>query len=229
MNAPDHSVHIKSIELERLIFYSDAIFAIAITLLVLELRVPDELTGSDPTAALVAALAHMAPKFVSYVTSFAIIGLYWFVHHRLFRHIRRWDDGLIVRNLFFLFWVAFLPFPVALLGRFGGLRLAVVLYAATLFMLGVGQLGIWLHASRGHRLIDPGMSPDLVRFTTWRSAVPPLVALIVIALAFVLPIPPLANMAYGLIFLGMAMLRRRYQHVLEPAVALTAPKTIPRA
>jgi uncharacterized membrane protein len=213
--AHDHSAHIKSVELERLIFFSDAIFAIAITLLVLELHVP-ELTGSDPEAALRAALIRLTPRFVSYVTSFALIGLYWFVHHRLFRHIRRWDDGLIVRNLFFLFWVAFLPFPVALMGRYGGLPFVTQFYAFSLFMLGVAQLMIWLHASRGGRLIDPNMNPALVRFIMWRSVIPPLVALTVMLLASVLPIPPMANMAYGLIFFATGILKGRYRRALGP-------------
>src|SRR6476660_7011566 len=94
---PDHSVHIKSVELERIIFFSDAVFAIAITLLVLELRMPERLAG-DADHQLAVGLLNLIPKFMSYAISFWLIGLYWWVHHRLFRHIRRWDDGLIWLN-----------------------------------------------------------------------------------------------------------------------------------
>src|SRR5260221_6007582 len=127
---PDHSVHIKSVELERVVFFSDAVFAIAITLLVLELRMPERLAEPAPDHQLAVGLLHLIPKFLSYAISFWLIGLYWWVHHRLFRHIRRWDEGLIWLNLHFLFLVAVLPFPVALVGSWGDRRGAEVFYAA---------------------------------------------------------------------------------------------------
>ena len=196
---PEHSVHIKSLELERLVFFSDAVFAIAITLLVLDLRAPER-TGLAPGATLDAGLAHLAPKIVSFVMSFWVVGLYWFVHHRIFRHIRRWDEGLIWLNLLLLFWVAFLPFPVSVMGSFGDQRLAVVFYAGTLLMMGLSHLLLWRHASRDNRLLDPDFDPLEHRRIWSRSAVPPIVALAVIVLAFIVPKPGMAAFGFALIW-----------------------------
>jgi uncharacterized membrane protein len=222
---PQHSVTIKSVELERLIFFSDAVFAIAITILVLELR-PPERVGPDVTQALVAGMVRLIPKFASYVISFWIIGIYWFVHHRIFRHIRSWDDGLIWLNFLFLFWIAFLPFPVSLMGSFGDQRFAVVFYAGALAMTGLAQLLLWRHAARDHRLLDPGFDPALARYIGLRSMVPPLAAVLVIILAFIVP-PYLATLGFPLIFMFQGWIRRRYDPALrrEGTAARGATKT----
>ena len=203
-----HSVTIKSIELERLVFFSDAVFAIAITILVLDLRVPER-AGPDVAHGLLAGMARLIPKFVSYAISFWLIGVNWFAHHRMFRHIRRWDDALIWLNFLFLFWIAFLPFPVSLMGSFGDQRFAVVFYAAALAMTGFAQVLLWRHASAGGRLLDADFDPALARYIGIRSMVPPLAALLVIVLAFLIP-PYLATIGFPLIFMFQGWIRRRY-------------------
>lgn len=208
---PDHSIHIKSVELERLVFFSDAVFAIAITLLVLDLRMPERVAG-NADAQLARGLLSLLPKFISYVFSFWLIGLYWWVHHRLFRHIRRWDEGLLWLNLHFLFWVAFLPFPVALMGSWGDRRLAVEIYAWTLALMGVAQVLMWRHASRGNRLLDPGFDPAHARFIATRSWIPPLAALAVALLA--LAAPRWALFGFWLIFPLQALHARRHRALL---------------
>lgn len=198
----DHSATIRSVELERLIFFSDAVFAIAITIMVLELRAPTRLPGTpaESARALAQGLEALIPRFMSYAMSFWIIGLYWFVHHRLFRSIRGWDDGLVWLNLLFLFWIAFLPFPVAVVGSWGDQRAAVVLYSAVLVMLGVSQILLWRHAARDRRLIDPGLDARHIRLITLRSAVPPIVAAIILVGCMVLPRPYFALFGFGLVF-----------------------------
>ncbi|HEY6866612.1 MAG TPA: TMEM175 family protein [Candidatus Eisenbacteria bacterium] len=218
----EHQVVIRSVELERLIFFSDAVFAIAITILVLDLR-PPEVSGPDPAGSLRHGLIRLIPKLMSYAMSFWIIGLYWFVHHRIFRHIRRCDDGLIWLNLLFLFSIAFLPFPVALMGSYGALRAAVVFYTATLIVTGIAQLLLWRHASRGAHLIDPDFDPREARFITVRSAVAPLAALLVLGLAFVVP-PYLATVGFFLIFPLQRWLRRRHDRASRPAPAPARPR-----
>jgi uncharacterized membrane protein len=221
-----HNVTIKSVELERLIFFTDAVFAIAITILVLELH-PPERVGPDVARALAAGMVRLIPKLMSYAISFWIIGLYWFVHHRMFRHIRRWDDGLIWLNFHLLFWIAFLPFPVALMGSFGDQRFAVVFYAATLGMTGLAQVLLWRHASRGGRLLDPGFDPALARYIALRSIIPPLAALLVMVLAFLIP-PYLATMGFPLIFMFQGWLRRRYDPAMKPEPHLARGTAKPR-
>jgi uncharacterized membrane protein len=128
---------------DRLQFFSDAVFAIAMTLLVLEIRLPE---GADDD--LWGALGSIWPSFFAYALSFAIIGLNWITHHRKFRFIPRFDDGLLRINLFFLFAVAFLPFPTSVIADHGSETAAVVLYAVAVSSLSLLQLWIWVHAYR---------------------------------------------------------------------------------
>ena len=118
-------------ELDRLIFFSDAIFAIVMTLLVLEIRVPD--VPSDVAAQEVPGLVfELWPKLLSYVLSFLVIGLYWIGHHQTFRYVRSYDRTLLWLNLVFLLSISFIPFPTDLLGEYGELRFSVIFYAASL-------------------------------------------------------------------------------------------------
>ena len=97
----------------RLEAFSDGVFAIAITLLVLELHVPE--TGDRSLAR---ALAHEWPQFAAYLTSFLIIGIMWVNHHSMFREITRVDRPLLFLNLLLLLWTALLPFPTELIARY---------------------------------------------------------------------------------------------------------------
>ena len=215
---PDHSIHIKSVELERIVFFSDAVFAIAITLLVLDLRMPEGLPGTRDQQ-LAAGLAHLLPRVISYVFSFWLIGLYWWVHHRLFRHIRRWDEGLLWLNLHFLFWVAFLPFPVSLMGGWGDQRLAVEIYAWTLVMMGFSQVLMWRHAAKGNRLLDPGFDRAHARYIETRSWIPMLSALAVALIA--LMAPRWSLFGFWLIF-PLQMIHARRNRALLARVAASA-------
>src|SRR5690606_5136917 len=111
---------------ERLEFFSDAVFAIAMTLLVIDIAVPDvspeKLDG---------ALLDLLPKIFAYALSFAVIAVNWRAHFRRFRMITGYDRRLLSLNLLLLFFIAFLPFPTSLLSEYGGVTSAVVLYAGT--------------------------------------------------------------------------------------------------
>jgi uncharacterized membrane protein len=99
---------------ERVAFFSDAVFAIAITLLVIELTVPEgELTGPQLTH----ELGRLGPKFFSFGLSFWVIGRFWIGHHLTFQYLRRWNLPMLWINLLLLVCIAFLPFPTAVLGN----------------------------------------------------------------------------------------------------------------
>ncbi len=143
----------RTTELDRIIFFSDGVFAIAITLLVIGLKVPS-LPSNVANGELSRRLLDEWPRVLSYALSFAVIGLFWIGHHRAFRHVRGFDHRLILLNLLFLGLIAFLPFPTAVLGRYGGHRSAVVLYAASLAAAGVASTALWLYAWRaGHAVV----------------------------------------------------------------------------
>ncbi len=96
-------------------FFIDAIFAIAITLLVIEIRLPA--MGIESSDALSRALEGLVPKFLGFVISFFVIGRFWIGHHRVIGHLRTCDDGLVWRNLLFLLTIAFMPFPTAVISE----------------------------------------------------------------------------------------------------------------
>jgi uncharacterized membrane protein len=139
-------------ETTRLEAFSDGVFAIAITLLILEIRVPEhsEAQGLAP------ALVHLWPSFLAFATSFFEIGVMWINHHRLFTMIGTTDQRLLIWNMLLLFGIAFLPFPTALLAR--NLTnpqgwAAAALYNGTLMFTAIMFNFLWRHASRDRRLI----------------------------------------------------------------------------
>jgi uncharacterized membrane protein len=161
--------------------FSDAVFAIAATLLVLSLSVPVGTTDDTLGSAL---RHHALPRVVSYAISFAVIGRFWLVHHRLFSHIEKVDTMFVVVNLTLLGFVAVIPFPTALLGEFNG-PLAVTLYAATVAAAGTASTVLWLVAIH-HHLLRPGTSARVQRLSTLRSASAPVVFLASIPIAFLI-------------------------------------------
>jgi uncharacterized membrane protein len=171
-------------ELERIIFFSDAVFAIAITLLVLDIKVPARPKDLVP-AWLGDQLLALGSGYFSYALSFLVIGAFWAAHHRSFRYITGYDGRLITLNTLLLMCVAFLPFPTAVLGEYGDMRIAVVLYASTLAAVAFFLLLIWSYACLGRRLVSPHVDPKLVRVYTIRAAATVLLFLLSIPAAAV--------------------------------------------
>ena len=138
-------------DVERTVFFSDAVFAIAITLLALEIRVPEV---PDNSEALQGALLGLWPKFFSFMISFWFVGTYWVAHHRVFHYIRGYDRRLLFINLLFLMWIVLLPFSSSLLGEYGDRQLVVIIYAAHISLAGLSLQWVWWYASRDTRLMD---------------------------------------------------------------------------
>jgi hypothetical protein len=126
-------------DIDRVVFFSDAVFAIAMTVLALSLHLPARTTD----AGVAQALRDTLPSVYTYALSFAVVGLYWLAHHRMFRCIRRFDSTLLVLNLAALGTVAFTPFPTSVLGNHGNTTAAVVFYAATMGLLGGLMTLLW--------------------------------------------------------------------------------------
>lgn len=144
------------LEYDRVVFFSDAIFAIAITLLAFDFRVP---TGTVSAAR---ALRDAEPRLLGFVISFAVIGLFWLSHHWIFRHVDALDRPLMLINLLFLGTIAFLPYPTELMSVTSNQVAALVLYAAWVSLAGTVELALWLYASRVPGLLT-GRIPGRVR------------------------------------------------------------------
>ncbi len=173
-----------NLEYDRVLFFSDAIFAIAITLLVVDIRVPNLPAGQINAAQL---LHRALPQMLGFGVSFAVIGLFWVGHHGLFRHIGAVDRRLILLNLLFTGTIAFLPYPTSLLSVAGDQVAAVVFYAGWVALAGLAESAIWLYACWVPGLLTPETPAWLRRYYAYRLLRVPLVFALSIPLAFARP------------------------------------------
>ena len=172
---------------ERMAGFSDAIFAFAMTLLMLDIKVPDVPQGAA-SSELTGWILAQAPKLSVYVLSFVVIGMFWMRHHSMFRLIRRHDSALMWLNMLFLLVISLMPFPTAILGEYGDERTAVALYSG--FMLAAGMLLnlIWIYATRSRRLVGPDLDDSAIRRSTRRGlAISCVFALSILLALFVSP------------------------------------------
>lgn len=170
--------------LERLVFFSDAVFAIVITLLVLEIRIP-ELGAQSTERQWLNALIDLLPHFGAFMLSFLVIGALWISHHNLFVMLKHYDAKLLWPNLVLLLTVAFLPFTTSLLTTGSLASAPFAFYAASLLAAGLAKarlVGIAL--SRGN--IKAGVTASQVKGELRRRWIMPFAALVTVVLAFVL-------------------------------------------
>ena len=154
----------------RLEAFSDGVFAIAVTLLILEIHVPTR----EHAETLGHELLRIWPSYLGYLTSFLTIGVMWINHHYVFELIARVDRTMLLLNTLLLMLIAFVPFPTAVLAQFietGGARSAAVLYGATLTLTAMTYFAWWRYASAGRRLIGDEVPDEVVDDIT-RAYVP---------------------------------------------------------
>lgn len=173
-------------ETARIEAFSDGVFAIAITLLIIEVHVP----AREHAETLSHELLRIWPSYLGYLTSFLTIGVMWINHHRVFTLIDRYDHTLLVLNMLLLLLIAFLPFPTAVLAQFietDGARAAAALYGSTMVLIAIAFFAWWHYASGSRRLIaDTVPQEQLDAITRAYNPGTPLYA-IALALAFVEP------------------------------------------
>lgn len=166
---------------ERLVLFSDAVIAITITLLVLDIRLPEGF-GEFDDAELWHAFVELAPRFLAYLISFAVIGVYWLNHHAKFSHIVGSSRGLLTINLIFLLFIGVVPFTTSLIAENGG-ALATALYAAGMVCCGLTLMWIWAYSgARG--LIDPTLSSGRRRSTLLTTLLSSVIFAVSIPVAF---------------------------------------------
>ena len=183
--------------------FSDGVLAIAITLLVLEIRVPELKHGES----LAHALGQLWPKYAAFAVSFITIGIMWINHHALFDRVARVDRALLFVNLLLLMSISFLPFPTAVLGDYirdaeQG-RVAAVLYGANMTIIGLGFLALWWYLLRHEELRGPEFSDDAVRTGLRRTVIGPIAYALSMVVAVVSP--PVALVVWGVLALYFAV------------------------
>jgi uncharacterized membrane protein len=161
------------------VFFSDAAFAIAITLLATDIHVPNV-----PRARLAAELRQLLPSIGVYALTFVVIGAYWVAHHRMYRRVVRFDYSLVWLNMLVLLCVAFLPVPNAILARHYDSPAVVLFYAASLIATSLSTMLLWWYASAHRRLIADDVSHKAVREVFWESLAVITLALLATVIAF---------------------------------------------
>jgi uncharacterized membrane protein len=184
-------------ETARIEAFSDGVFAIAITLLILEIKIPAAGSGN-----LSVQLLRQWPSYFAFVFSFAFIGIMWINHHRLFTHIKRSNNALLFLNLLLLLGVCAVPFPTAVLAQHLGQsdqRAAAILYHGTYFAIAIFFNILWRYASR--HLLGKGVDASTADKISAQYAFGPLLYLVCIALTWVnVPVSLLLNVALAVFF-----------------------------
>jgi uncharacterized membrane protein len=170
-------------EFSRVLSFSDGLFAIAATLLVVGIAVPT-IQDANNVGDLADALNDQTEEFVSFAISFAVIGRYWVAHHQLFSLLRAFDRGLVNLNLVYLGFIAFVPFPTALLGEYFDNPLAVSIYAAAVAIVSGLEVLLVRHA-RQAGLFRIDMPEQVYRWGAAMSTVPVVLFVLSIPVAFI--------------------------------------------
>jgi uncharacterized membrane protein len=174
----------RELAFERIVFFSDAVFAIVITLLVLpltgEINLPAE-------ANLARTVLERWPSVLAFVVTFLVIGRFWAAHHRMFSFLHDYDNRLLWLNIVSLLTISFLPFPAAVLGAHTETRqdFPVVFYATSMAIASVVFTATWLYASRTSGLINESASEQELREFRLRSLATSGTFILAIGVAFI--------------------------------------------
>ena len=179
-------------EFSRVLSFSDGLFAIAMTLLVVGISIP-HVSNAD----LNQAVGDRGREIFSFFLSFVVIGYYWLAHHRFMAQLQRVDRGFLTVHLVYLAAIAFAPFPTALVGEYAHAPIAVVLYAITLAAASLLEAVLFAYA-RGHGLLRMTVPQDVYRFSLIASLLP--VAVFVGSIPLALADPSLGTLSWILIF-----------------------------
>jgi len=196
---------------------SDGVFAIAITLLVLEIALPPVTGGSVDAEEreFPGLLWTVWPQILTYALTFVIVGVYWISHQRMFEHLVRADTVLAWFNVLFLMSVAFLPIPSKILGEYGALGAAERFYVLSLMLPGLWIVVMWWYSTRRHRLVTKDLDAVVIRHRLERYLIAPVVCVLAIGLSYLNS--HLAAVSLGLVVVGVTAhelwRRRRGAHV----------------
>jgi uncharacterized membrane protein len=191
---------------QRLEAFSDGVYAIVITLLILTIRIPDV-----PPKALGQALVKLLPQVFTYFLSFFVVGLYWFAHHRVSHQVKQIDGTFIWLNMIWLLFVSVMPFPAALLGRYPLQRIPVAIYGIDLVLANVTGFLITVYLKNRPELCVAPISSATLRGQVIVYSVTNGIYLVAIAFAWILP-----WVSYVLYALVLAWLMVRYARINNP-------------
>ncbi len=171
---------------ERLRTLADGVFAIVMTLLVLELGVP-VVIGLSSNSELLHKLAEMWPEFLIYGLSFMILGIFWVIHYTIYADVKRYDTTLVWLNILFLMFVSLIPFSTALVGKNGFIKVTAVIYGINMLLLFNLAWATFAFITGRRRLVDDDYDKNVIRGGKLMGLVYTLIMVPAIAVAFVNP------------------------------------------
>jgi uncharacterized membrane protein len=192
---------------------TDGIFAVAMTLLVIELKVPESARIASQ-ADFFAALIHLIPKFIGWIVSFFVLAMFWWGHHRAFNGVRHVDGKLIALNLLFLGCVSLLPFASAMTGEYAKALVSQIIYASTMIAVAICAQLLWRYIHRHPELCSVPLTNAELAGARARTFL--LMALSVISVGIAMYLPAGGNIAFMLMgFSGWLGRRVEARHKLQ--------------
>jgi uncharacterized membrane protein len=162
---------------------SDNVFAFAMTLLVINLVLPD-VPRELSLASILLMFRSLWPQLSAYMISFIILAIFWMKHHKQFTLIKRVDGITLWLNILIMMFIVLIPFSTQLSAKFDGVQLAELAFDMNLFTLGLLFLLNWRHATKGHLLVDPALDDKIIMRSTLKSCIIPGLALLAMGLSF---------------------------------------------
>ncbi|MEP6582607.1 MAG: TMEM175 family protein [Ginsengibacter sp.] len=194
MMEPKHDIIKMDFQVGRFITFSDGVFAIVITIMVFELKVPEIKFPDVPSDQLLwQRLSNMGLKFLSFFISYIVVGHYWSVHHRIYGYALRYTTGLLWINLGFLLTVAVLPFSSDLLGEYSsdnGMKIPYAVYVLNICLVALMNTWMWIYISKPNRdLLTRKISAARIKLGVYRSLVIPIIFVISFLVSLIFPAP----------------------------------------
>ena len=182
----------KEFQLERMILFSDAVFAIAITLLVIEIKIPEIEKEHISDHMLSEALVELTPKFAGFIVSFLLIGGYWFIHHRMFGYVTSYTRRLVTLNLMFLFFIALMPFSTGFYSEYAGtelvreqLKVPMTFYVLNFSLAGFVNHFMWRYITNpANKVAEPAIDREVAIMAKVRSLIVPCIFILMLVVAY---------------------------------------------
>lgn len=197
------------IDRDRVLNFSDAVFAFAATLLVLKIDLPGLLPGQVQTG-FFEVLVNLWPTYLANIVSFLVISYYWLNHHAVFGLMKRFNTTIVWLNVIFLISIAFLPFPVDVFGEYSDVPAVVLFYTGSLALVGYLLAAMWWYAAKNHRLIDTTLSDRHITFYTMQILVAPVVFTLSMPLVYI--DPWVTKLSWIFVVFGIWLVNKRFKY-----------------
>jgi uncharacterized membrane protein len=187
----------------RIVALTDGVYAIVMTILVLELSVPIVM-DTAVNKELSHGLLEMWSEFLIYGLSFFVLGVFWLMHHFIFDSIKQYDPALSWINIFFLMCTGLIPFSTALFGAYGAERITALIYGINIFFGFLGLWGLWLYATVGNRLVNSDVGQSMKKGGNMMAITYLTIILIALGISFINPL--ISFILYFLIVVAVIIL-----------------------